>query len=58
MTSAQILMDEKLNDVQILLDKALLNPEWALRFIQDARIELFNARQIVRNEMTEGYDNE
>ncbi|WP_304223052.1 hypothetical protein [Gracilinema caldarium] len=45
------LLDQKITDIQIALDKGLLNPETALRYIREARAELFLLRQILKNEV-------
>lgn len=49
--------DRKITDIQLKIDRGLLNPETALRYLREARSELFKLRQILRSEIVTENDN-
>lgn len=44
-------LDRKLSDIQVAIDRGLLNPETALRYLREARVELYALRTILRSEV-------
>ena len=44
-------LDRKLSDIQVAIDRGILNPETALRYLREARVELYALRTILRSEV-------
>lgn len=44
-------LDRKLSDIQVAIDRGILNPETALRYLREARVELFALRTTLKNEV-------
>jgi len=44
-------LDRKLSDIQVAIDRGLLNPETALRYLREARVELFALRTILMEDV-------
>lgn len=51
------LFEQKITDIQLSIDRGILNPETSLRFLREARTELFKLRQILRNGIVTENDN-
>jgi len=51
------LINKKINEIQLAVDRGLLNPETALRYLREARSVLFELRQVINNEVVYTNDN-